>query len=124
MQSIAFPKMFGIGQTNIVEDHEASVQNLKLLLTSEKGELFCDPYFGDNLKRFFYEKGNVFLKDIIIDDIFVAINTFMPQLVVTRKDIQIKIKKNDVYCTIAGLNNLSTSPSVLEINLTQFDNEE
>ena len=78
VESIAFPKMFGVGRTNTVSDREATIQNLKLLLTSEKRELFCDPYFGDNLKRMLYEKNNSALKDILIDDIHVAIATFMP----------------------------------------------
>lgn len=89
MYSIAFPRMFDAGNTLLVSDFNAIVQNLKLLLGSEKRELFMDPYFGTNLKRMLYEKGNHFLKDIIIDDICVAINTFMPQVTVTHKDIDI-----------------------------------
>ena len=80
MESIAFPKMFGVGRTITISDRQATIQNLKLLLKSEKRELFCDPYFGDNLKRMLYDKNNSALKDIIIDDIHVAIATFMPQL--------------------------------------------
>ena len=89
MNSIAFPQMFGVGITNMVSDHQATLQNLKLLLASEKRELFCDPYFGDNLKRMLYEKNNHALRDIIIDDIVVAVNTFMPQIILTHKDVDI-----------------------------------
>ena len=124
MNSIAFPKMFGVGTTLTVSGREATVQNLKLLLTSEKRELFCDPYFGDNLKRMIYEKGNHFLKDIIIDDIVVAVNTFMPQIKLTHKDVQIEIREQCVFCKIYGLNDSNIHPDVLEINLTEFESIE
>ena len=78
MYSIAFPKMFNTRTTELVQDRQAIIQNLKLLLGSEKKELACDPYFGDNLKRMLFNKGNIFLRDIIVDDIYVTIATFMP----------------------------------------------
>ena len=78
MYSIAFPKMFNTRTTELVQDKKAIIQNLKLLLGSEKRELICDPYFGDNLKRMIFDKGNILLKDILIDDIYVTIVTFMP----------------------------------------------
>ena len=125
MYSIAFPRMFDAGNTLLVSDFNAIVQNLKLLLGSEKRELFMDPYFGTNLKRMLYEKGNHFLKDIIIDDICVAINTFMPQVTVTHKDIDIQIKKDSVYCLISGLADSTISDNVIELNLLEAEyNEE
>jgi len=124
VESIAFPKMFGVGRTNTVSDREATIQNLKLLLTSEKRELFCDPYFGDNLKRMLYEKNNSALKDILIDDIHVAIATFMPQVKVQHKDISVYADGTTVKCQIRGLNDINASPNVLEINLTDVDSEE
>ena len=116
--------MFGVGRTLTVNDRDATIQNLKLLLTSEKRELFCDPYFGDNLKRMMYDKNNTALRDIIIDDIHVAIATFMPQLRVQHKDIQIIQDGTHIKCRIFGLNNVNASPNVLEINLTDVDSGE
>jgi len=85
-------------------------------------ELFCDPYYGDNIKKMFYEKTGI-LKDILIDDIYVAIQTFMPQLTVTKKNIEVYADKTSVYCRIYGLNDNGIAPSVLDINLTEFENE-
>ena len=47
--------MFGNTTTKIAEDHEATLQNLKLLLLSDRNGLFGDPYFGTILKRLMFE---------------------------------------------------------------------
>ena len=116
--------MFGVGNTITVSDHDATLQNLKLLLTSEKNELFCDPYFGDNLKRALYGKNNSALKDIVIDDIQVAIATFMPQLRLQHKDIELYQDGTSIKCRIQCFNKLNSTPNVLDINLTEFINVE
>lgn len=89
MRSIAFPHMFNKTTTNIVSNYYATLQNLELLLLSTKGELFGDPYYGSNLKKYLYDQNDVILKDLIIDDIYSAIVLFMPQIKVNRKDIVI-----------------------------------
>lgn len=67
--SIAFPEMFNRTVTNLVDDYDATLQNLKMLLWSEKGELFGDPYYGTGLKKYLYEQNDLILRDILIDDI-------------------------------------------------------
>ena len=80
MYSINFPEMFNPAGTKLIQDHEATASNLRLLLASWKRSLLGDPYFGTNIKAFLYEQNNVILKDIIIDDIYVSIQQFMPQI--------------------------------------------
>lgn len=46
MYSINFPEMVSNVTTKLVSDHEATIQNLKLTLLSERNSLFGDPYFG------------------------------------------------------------------------------
>ena len=87
MNSISFPNIFKTTTTNIVEDHEASAQNLKLLLLSDRGSFFGDPYYGTIIKQLIFEPNNYVLKDIVIDAIYTAILQFMPQINVKRKDI-------------------------------------
>ena len=70
--------MFTSSKTLLVSDHEATFQNLKLLLESERESLFGDPYFGVLLKRFLYEKNNLILRDLVIDEIYTAIKTYIP----------------------------------------------
>ena len=40
MYSINFPKMFTSSRTLLLEDHAATLSNLKLLLASDRGGLF------------------------------------------------------------------------------------
>lgn len=46
MYSINFPDMVSSVTTKLISDHDATVQNLKLVLLSDRGSLFGDPYFG------------------------------------------------------------------------------
>jgi phage baseplate assembly protein W len=87
MKSISFPDMFNSSSTNVVSGKEATASNLRLLLQSEKGDLFGDPYYGVNVKKYLFEQNNHVLRDIVIDDIYTALILFMPQLIVKRSDI-------------------------------------
>ena len=107
MRSIAFPKMFNNASTNIIEDHDATESNLRLLLLSEKNELLGDPYFGIQLKRYFYEQNNSVMDTMLIDDIYTAIALFMPQLVVRRQDITLTHHDTELSVSIVGVNQLN-----------------
>ena len=89
MRSIAFPEMFNHTTTNLVSDYDATLQNIKLLLWSEKGELFGDPYYGTGLKRYLFDQNDVVLQDILLDDIYSALVLFIPQIEIDRKDIKL-----------------------------------
>lgn len=121
MYSIAFPNMLSSAQTNLIEDHDATMSNLRLMLASWKTSLFGDPYFGTNIKRFIHEQNNIILRDIIIDDIFVSIQEFMPQVFVKREDIVLTLKKNTIYCTLNCINKLNNETNLYTISLTDDD---
>ena len=78
MYSINFPRMVSQKGTLLKQDKEATAQNLKLLLASDKNSLLGDPYYGMVLKRALYEQNNVVLRDLLIDEIYTAIQIFMP----------------------------------------------
>lgn len=118
MYSINFPNMVSNVTTKLVSDHEATVQNLKLTLLSERNSLFGDPYFGTLWKRLLFDQNNVIIRDIIIDDILTTIETFVPQLLVTRKDITVTSDKYSVYITIKGTNLLDYQLDTYNIKLT------
>lgn len=117
MISIAFPKMFNRGVTNVVTDYYATLQNLKMLLWSEKGELFGDPYYGTGLKKYLYEQNDAVLRDILIDDIYTAIATFMPQIKVERKGITINSDGAKITATIEALNRADFQTNLYNIVL-------
>lgn len=109
MKSIAFPNIFRTTSTNIVSDKEATASNLKLLLQSYKKELFGDPYFGTNLLKLFYEQNNIVLRDLVLDDIYVTIQTFMPQVDIDRKNISIVSDRYSMSVNIRCINKLDYS---------------
>lgn len=118
MISIDFPEMFSSNGTRLVKDKDATMSNLKLLLASWKNSLFGDPYFGTNIKNFIYEQNNIILRDLIIDDIYVSIQQFMPQVYIKREDIKIINDGTNVYVDINCINKLDKEVNTYQINLT------
>lgn len=118
MYSIGFPKMFNSTNTIVYKDHDATASNLKLLLLSEKYSLFGDPYFGTSIKKLTFEQNNRVLRDLIIDDIYTAIITFMPQIKVDRRDITVTSDNASVYVNIKVINLLDYTTNLYNINLT------
>ena len=122
MKSIAFPKIFNRTTVNLTRDYDATLQNIKLLLWSEKGELFGDPYFGTGVKRYLFDQNDVVLQDILLDDIYTALVLFIPQLKIDRKDIKlIKGHKGELSLRIEALNRADFQTNLYEIVLLQAE---
>ena len=119
MNSIGFPKIFNNSATNVVKDYDATLQDIKLLLCSEKGELFGDPFFGVRIKRYMFNQNNYVLKDIIIDEIFTQLMTFAPQLSIQRKDIDIVQKGTKMYVKIKAINKIDFTTNMYELVLME-----
>lgn len=118
MNSLKFPDMFTNVSTKTISGREATLSNLKLILKSDKGSLFGDPYFGSNLKKLIFNQNNTILRDIVIDDIYTTIVTFIPQVILERKDIKIELKNQTVYVTIKLTNLLDFTTDMFTIQLT------
>ena len=118
MYSIAFPDMFESAKTRLVKDSTATLQNIRLLLESVKGSLFGDPYFGTRIKMYIYEQNNIVLRDLIIDDLLVALQTFIPQILVKRKDIELVLDRNSIYANINCINKIDNEVNLFQIKLT------
>ena len=104
MKSIEFPRMLNSNSTRIIKDLDATKQNAILLLKSEKGELFGDPFFGIRLKKYLSNQNNVILRDIIVDEIYTQLALFLPQVKVARSDIQLMFDRGTLYCKFRGIN--------------------
>lgn len=107
MRSIKFPDMFNKNSTNVwkASEHKAAtMQNSLLLLQSERGELFGDPYYGVLLQHLLYDQNNDVLKDAVIDVIYTQLALFIPQVKVNRNDIEIIQNKETgkLYCNFTG----------------------
>lgn len=121
MYSIAFPKMVSNTRTHLVQDRDATASNLKLLLAADKYSLFGDPYYGTNLKKLMFEQNNQILRDLVIDDIYTAIITFMPQIKVKREDISVVSTQAAVHANIKAINLIDYQINLYNINLTTFE---
>lgn len=118
IKSLNLTNMFTSAKTNLLEDKAATAQNLRLLLGSDRYALFGDPYYGTNLKRFIFEQSSSMIRDVIIDEIYTSILTFMPQIFVDRKNIKVDTDGIDVFAEIKAVNKLDHTVDLYEICLT------
>lgn len=117
MYSIAFPDIFNGSKVFLYRDYDAIKSNLTALLSSDKGALFGDPFYGTRLKTLLWSQAyDPLVRDLIKDDIFEAIYSYMPQITVHRDDISISIQNNLVTASIKV-----TSDSGMESNLYDID---
>lgn len=123
MYSIKFPDMVSGVSTKIVQDHEATEQNLKLVLLSDRGSLFGDPYYGTLWRKLIFDQNNEILRDIIIDDILTSTETFMPQLLTRREDIKVNSDRYSVTIDIKALNLLDYQTDMYSIKLMEDELE-
>lgn len=118
MYSISFPNMFDNVKTKLYKDTKATASNLWLLLKSDKLTLFGDPYFGTSLKKAIFEQNDSILKDLLIDEIYTVIVTFMPQIKLSRKNIDISSDGVDVFAKITCTDLTDFTTNLYKINLT------
>ena len=121
MNAIKFPDMISNNETNVIYDKDATHSNLKNLLLSVKQTLLGDPYFGINLQKLLYEKNNIIIQDLVIDEIYNAITIFMPQIRVERKNIQIIAGGNKIALNLQLQNMLDYSFNEYTINLLNVE---
>lgn len=124
MRSYKFPKMFQSNSSRIWkadEYNKATKQNVLLLLNSERGELECDPYFGLLLKHYLFNQNSYILKDMLIDTIYTQIAIFLPQVRISRNDINLVADnlKGRIYCKFSGINQIDYTHNTF--NLLLFD---
>ena len=67
MYSANFPNIFSGQKTNLIKDKNAAINNLKLVLSSNKRTLLGDPFFGTELKKYLFDQNDQIIPDIVID---------------------------------------------------------
>ena len=90
-----------------------------MILSSEKLSHFGDPYFGTRLKRALFEQPSHLIVDLMVDEIYTTIITFIPQIFLTRKDIKLTTDGTDLYATINYVYLPDNTSDLYTINLTQ-----
>lgn len=123
MYSFAFPHMLNHMSANLVQDKDAIRSNMILLLSSERDTLFGDPYFGSELKKYIFEQSGSIIPDLLIDEFYTTIITFMPQVFLTRKDITVFVDKNILYADIYYYYTIDNTSDLFTIKLTEATDE-
>lgn len=101
MYSIAFPDIFNGSKVNLNKDYDAVKINLKSLLMSNRGGLYGDPHYGLNMKQILWDQAcRPVVIELLKDEIFNAIYSYMPQIEITRDDIDVTVDGNIVHATI------------------------
>lgn len=121
MYSFDFPNMLSSTQAVLISDKDAVRSNLSLLLASERLSLFGDPYFGARLKRAIFEQSNSVIVDLLVDEIYTTIITFIPQVYLTRKDIVITTDGTNLYAHINYIFVPDNTSDLYTINLTNYE---
>lgn len=100
MYSLDFPNIFSRTKTNLLQDKEAALSNLKLVLGSCRQELLGDPYFGTALREFFFMQNDIWVQDQVVDAVYEAIKRYVPQIVASRENISMSKDKTTLYINI------------------------
>lgn len=123
MYSFAFPRMLNTTTANLIQDKEAIRSNMILLLSSERDTLFGDPYYGTELKKYLFEQSGSIIPDLLIDEFYTTIITFMPQVYITRKDIEVYVVDKTIYADIKYYYVVDNTSDLFTIKLTESTNE-
>lgn len=121
MISFGWPEMVNNTTAVMAKDHEATVNNLKLMLLSPRTSLFGDPYYGTELQKTIYNPNHLIIQDLVIDDIYSSIQVFMPQLDLSRRDISITHTGTNMYGKIKATNLIDHTNNLYEIRLTDSE---
>ena len=101
MYSISFPDIFNGSKVNLNKDYDAIKVNLKSLLMSNRMGLYGDPYYGVNLKQILWDQAaKPVVVNLLKDEIFNAIYSYMPQIKIKKDDIAVTVDGNTVYASI------------------------
>lgn len=123
MYSFGFPRMLNTTTANLLQDKEAIRSNMILLLSSERDTLFGDPYFGAELKKYLFEQSGSIVPDLLIDEFYTTIITFMPQVYITRKNIDVYVVDKTLYANINYYYVVDNTSDLFTIKLTESNNE-
>ena len=122
--SISFPNIFNKSHVNLENGYDAIRQNLILLLGSNKGGLYGDPWFGTDIKSILWDQAhNDIVTRIVKEQIYEAIYSYMPNNVAIKQDdIVVNIIDNYVNVQINLSAYSNKENDILNISLLNEDN--
>ena len=123
MYSFSFPRMLNSNSANLIKDKEAIRSNIILLLSSERDTLFGDPFYGAQTRKYIFQQAGSIVPDLLIDELYTTIKTFMPQVYLTRNDITVYIVDTSLYADIKYYYVIDNTSDLFTIKLTQLNTE-
>ncbi len=121
MYSFNFPSMLSSATANLKTDKDAVRSNVLLLLQSERNTLWGDPYYGTQLKRLLFEQASHIIVDLVVDEIYTTLVTFIPQIFIKREDITLSSNGADIYVELKYTLMTDNSVDIYTINLTDTE---
>ena len=90
--SITHPKMFSLINGNTETDSlDISInRSIALILLTAKGEVFGNPDFGSDIRKFLFQNYTDSMRDLLIDEIVESISNWEDRIVMNRSDISIE----------------------------------
>ena len=117
MRSIAFPKMLDQKSTLLVDDEEATKNNIALILQTKVNEFFGDPEYGADLVSDLYQFNTDLLAEIVKDQIKTTIEKYIPQAKLDMKDITFTRTRLSLDIHIKVYNSLTKNDNMYEVSL-------
>lgn len=122
MYSIAFPDIFNGSNVNLYKDYDAVKSNLKNLLSSNRGGLFGDPHYGTAIKPILFDQAHsAILKELVKDEIYEAVLSYMPQAKIKRDYIEVTVQETFVSVSIKAEIDTGVVSDLLKIELLKSD---
>lgn len=123
--AINFPDMFNGSKVKLAFKNDAIQQDLVALIASDRGALYGDPHFGTKIKTLLWDQAyDPIVRDLLKEDIFEAIYSYMPQVTVNRDSIQINVVDNVVVASINVSDDLTQNTNLYEIALLTEEESE
>lgn len=121
MNSVAWPNMIIGNSTKVINNNEATQKSIHWLLSSESGDLFGDPDYGIKLQYHTFMSNNYILDDILKDEIYTKVKTFIPQAILDRNNIVITHENSKCFIKITYRNKIDYQINSYDIVLTRED---
>jgi hypothetical protein len=90
--SITHPKIFSItnGNTGLDTLSTSINRSISLILLTAKGEVFGNPEFGSDIRKYLFEYITDTTKELIIDEIMNSVSMWEPRIILERNNITIE----------------------------------
>jgi len=95
-------------------------EDIKFLLTQEKGKFYPDPEFGSELQKYLFEPMTPTLGKQIQTEIYTLMEKYYPQITLVGVDVNMEPESHIIYVDIRYLYS-DASQNISSINLTLFN---